>query len=336
MKLDRAINILRNKPKGYKQYLLSLISERFHLGRSLGRPVSITIEPTNICNLRCPICETGSGKLKRKQGKMTYEDFVKIMDKIGPSANCLLFYYMGEPFLNKDAYRMIRYAREMGLYVTTCTNGDLIDPNALYESGINHISFQIGGITQKTHEVYRVNSNLSKIFKNIESYLDLIQRYGKRDGEHEVELGLIVMKQNESEIDNFLKLGKELGVMATLINPCVRSLEQANNFLPECETYWLYNKEVFKERGDFVVKRYFPWNSCPWIYYNITIQVDGNVVPCCRDAQGDYVLGNLLTESLEDVWNGKRFREWRFRLRRVGDPHPLCRLCPGYGPPDLK
>ena len=33
---------------------------------------------------------------------MTYEEFVKIIDKVGPGANHVMFYYMGEPFLNKE------------------------------------------------------------------------------------------------------------------------------------------------------------------------------------------------------------------------------------------
>ena len=98
---------------------------------------------------------------------MSYGDFVKIMDKVGPRANHLMFYFMGEPFLNREAYRMIRYARDMGIHVTSCTNGDPVEPLALYESGINHISFQIGGVTQQSHQVYRRSSDLSRFFDNL-------------------------------------------------------------------------------------------------------------------------------------------------------------------------
>lgn len=336
VRFDRILTLLQKRPKGYRHYLLSLVSERFHLGRSFGKPVSVTIEPTNVCNLRCPVCETGSGTLERKPRMMSYEDFVKIMSKVGPHANHLLFYYMGEPFLNRDAYRMIRYARDMGLYVTTCTNGDCVDPEAVYDSRINHISFQIGGVTQRTHAVYRKNSELSTILRNLGAYLDILQKHGKNDGEQEVELGLIVMKQNEGEIGDFLRLCEEMKVKPTLISPCVRTYEQGKAFLPEAETYWLYDREIFERNGQLAIKRVIPWNSCPWLYYAITIQVDGNVVPCCRDAQGEHILGNLFSEPLEKVWNGPRFKKWRgqFRARQVQPP--LCHLCPGQGPPELK
>src|SRR4030043_903523 len=122
------------RPRGYRNFILSTISQMISSGRVYGYTVSITIEPTNICNLRCPVCETGANILERKPQMMTYGEFIKIIDKIGPGANHVMFYYMGEPFLNKDAYCMIRYARDIGLYVMTCTNGDVVDPESLYES----------------------------------------------------------------------------------------------------------------------------------------------------------------------------------------------------------
>jgi len=328
--------LLRRRPRGYKNFLLSTLSARLRTGRSFGNPVSITLEPTNICNLRCPVCETGAGLLGRKSEIMSYEKFVKIVNKVGPGANHLMFYYMGEPFLNKEAYRMIRYARDMGLYVTTCTNGDLISPEALYESGINHISFQIGGLTQETHQVYRQNSDLSRVLKNLRSYVSIIREKGKKLDEHEIELGFIVMKQNENEIEGVLRLGKDLKVRTTLISPCVRTPEQGKEFLPPDEKYWLYDRQSLEKCGRLIIKRVLPWRACPWIYYSITIHVDGNVVPCCRDPQGKYIMGNLLSDPLERVWNGKGFKRFRYQFSRRQDHLPLCALCPGEGTPDLK
>jgi radical SAM protein with 4Fe4S-binding SPASM domain len=330
------VSLLQKTPRGYKNYLLNTFSERLHLGRSLGKPVSITIEPTNICNLQCPVCETGAGVLERKPQMMSYGNFVKIMDKVGPGANHLMFYYMGEPFLNKDAYRMIRYARDMGLYVMTCTNGDYVNPEALYDSDINHISFQIGGMKQETHQVYRRNSHLSRVLQNLKTYLRIIQDRAKTIGEHDVELGLIVMKQNEDEIGNFLRLGQELGIRTTLISPCVRTPEQGREFLPEDKTYWLYDQEYFEKHNQLAIKRVLPWNRCPWLYYAITIQSDGNVVPCCRDPHGKHIMGNLLSEPLEKVWNGPKFKKFRYLFSKRQGPFSFCSLCPGEGAPGLK
>jgi len=330
--LLRIAQALYRHPRGYRNFILSTISQMIGSPKAFGHPVSITIEPTNICNLRCPVCETGVNILGRKPQMMTYGEFVNIIDKVGPGANHVMFYYMGEPFLNEQVYRMIRYARDIGLYVMTCTNGDVVDPERLYESGINLVSFQIGGATQKTHSIYRVNSNLSKVMDNLSKYLEIIRRRGRLPLEHETELGLIVMRHNEGEIEEFLRMAKRIGVDRTnLISPCVRTPEQGQIFLPENDTYWIYSRQKLEEDGSLVPKIRFPKNSCPWLYYSITIQVNGNVVPCCRDPHGLYTVGNLLEDSLEEIWNGPKIREFRHAVHNNQEAVDICRLCPGEG-----
>jgi len=300
--------------------------------KALGNPVSITIEPTNICNLRCPVCETGANILGRKPQRMTYEEFVKMIDKVGPSANHIMFYYMGETFLNKDVYRMIRYARDMGLYVMTCTNGDVVDPEKLYESGINLVSFQIGGVTQETHSIYRINSNLAQVMDNLTRYLEMIRLRGRKPVEHQVELGFIVMRHNEGEIEEFVKMADKIGVdRKSIISPCVRTPQHGMDFFPKSDAYWIYEREKFEQEGCLSPKKNYPKNSCPWLYYSITIQVDGNVVPCCRDPHGRQVMGNLLEQSLEKVWNGPKLRAFRKAVLSNQAGVDICRLCPGEG-----
>ena len=331
-----AFRYLGRRPRGYRDYMQSMISDQIHSPRAWGNPVSITIEPVNVCNLRCPVCETGAGILGRRPEMMSYENYVKIMDKVGPAANTMIFYFMGEPFLNKDAYRMIRYARNTDIYVDTCTNGEPIDPEALYESGINHISFQIGGITQETHEIYRVRGNLGKTLGVLERYLNIIRKKGRKPSEHQVELGFILMKHNEHEIGDFYRKAKELGVdQATVISPCVRTVEQGECFLPTSDEFWLYDREVFEKNHQLVPKYFFTPNSCPWIYYTMTIQVNGDVVACCRDPRGTMIMGNLIEQPLEEVWNGKPFQELRRMIARDQSRVNLCQLCGGYGQPAL-
>ena len=61
--------------KGAKDFALSTVSAALRADRSLGRPIHVTIEPTNICNLRCPVCETGEGTLGRRGGHMELDAF---------------------------------------------------------------------------------------------------------------------------------------------------------------------------------------------------------------------------------------------------------------------
>ncbi len=313
--------------RGANDHLLSTLSLIRRSPIIGGRPMNITLEPTNLCNLRCPVCETGAGILGREPRTMSFEQFVAILDKIAPHTNTLLFYFMGEPFLNKDAYRMIRHAKDQGIpWVTTCTNGELIDPSDLVDCGLDEVSFQIGGMTQETHAIYRVNGHLELALSNLRETLRIRRERGRR---MRISCGFILMKHNEHEVSGFLKEMAVLGVDEALINdPCVRTVEQGFQFLPRNQRHWLYDVQAFKEGR--LQPKLIPANACPWLWYSLSIQVNGDVVPCCRDALGEFVMGNLLTQNLAEIWNGEKFVAFRKAILTNQRALKLCRLCSSY------
>jgi len=313
--------------RGAKDHLLSTYSYWRKQERILGRPMNITIEPTNLCNLQCPVCETGAGVLGRKGGNMSFGEFKTIIDKVASHTNTLMFYFMGEPFLNKEAYRMIRYAKDVGIpWVTTCTNGDPVNPRKLVESGLDEVSFQIGGMTQETHQIYRINSKLDRVMRNMKEAVRLKREAGAKI---KIECGFILMKHNEHEVDKFKQRMAELGVdEIRVIDPCVRTIDQGRAMLPSDKAHWYYDVEAF-EQG-VLRPKVLPDNSCPWIYYSMAIHVNGDVVPCCRDPKGEEVMGNLLTQNLDEIWNGERYQNFRRRILSDQGNVGICHLCSSY------
>ena len=294
-----------------------------------GRPMNITIEQTNVCNLDCPVCETGAGILGRTKGHMSFDQFKTIIDKVGAHTNTLMFYFMGEPFLNKHSYDMIRYAKNAGIpFVETCTNGDFVDPIRIVECGLDKVSFQIGGMTQETHEIYRVKGNLERVMTNL---IATIRERQRRGSKLQIEVGLILMKHNEHEVDDFRRMVIDIGAdRALVIDPCVRTIDQGKVFLPTDRAHWFYDEAAFN-RGVLKPKN-LPDNTCPWIYYSLAIHVNGDVVPCCRDPKGQEVMGNIYRQSLDEIWNGPRYRDFRARIQADQGSVGICRLCSSYTP----
>jgi len=320
-------------------YFKCYSSATSRLDKSLGKPILLTLEPTNTCNLRCPVCETGSGRLNREPKMMKIEEFKYILDKFDENLKILYLYYMGEPFLNKDIYKMIRYAADRGIYVSICTDGEFVDSEELVRSGLAEIQFQIGGVTQEVHGIYRKGGNLDRTLERLKSVIDIKRRSANilKNEKYitKVALGLILMKHNEHQVNNFVKLAKEIGVDEfQIIDPCVRNVEQGRFFLPSDTKRWFYDPVAF-ERGELRV-RTPPNNYCEWIYSTVTVQVNGDVVPCCRDAQGDYVIGNIFNESLDNIWNNEKYRLFRKKILRSQKEVSLCRLCSGYSIPNLR
>jgi radical SAM protein with 4Fe4S-binding SPASM domain len=313
--------------RGAINHLLSSVSMLRKTEKIIGKPVNITIEPTNICNLKCPVCETGAGILNRPDANMTLDEFKVIANKIAPSTNTLMFYFMGEPFLNKHSYEMISYGKSLGIpFITTCTNGDAVNPGRIVECGLDEVSFQIGGMTQETHETYRVNSNLSRVLENLR---ETIRIKRERKSPLRVSVGFILMKHNEHQVEDFKQMVREIGADdANVIDACVRDMEQGRKFLTTDTTNWYYDLESF--RKGLLRPKILPKNECPWIYYSMSIYVNGDVVPCCRDTTGKFVMGNLFTQGLEEVWNGEPFQAYRSKLHTNQAEISICRLCSGY------
>lgn len=262
---------------------------------------------------------------------MSLELFKQIVGQVSRHTNTILFYFMGEPFLNQESYEMIAYARRQDIFVTTCTNGEFLAAGQMVDSGLNEISFQIGGLTQETHSIYRVGSNLEKIKANIRA---LANEKKKRNlNIPKIILGFIIMKHNEKELPALDSFAKEIGVdEVQVISPCVRTIGQAQQFLPEDSRYRIYDETKLKQG---ILAPGTMAKKCPWIYFSTTILWNGDVVPCCRDAQGEMVMGNVLKEDLKKIWNNNKYRAFRKALLQQRNDLPLCHLCSGYGFPAL-
>ncbi|MFW6134249.1 MAG: radical SAM/SPASM domain-containing protein [Elusimicrobiota bacterium] len=320
-------------------YFLSYISALLKTRKSFGKPILATIEPANFCNLNCPICETGCGELSRKPRAMSLNEYKTIIDQFDKNLIQIYLYFMGEPFLIKDIYKMIRYSADRGIYVSTCTNGETVDPEKLVKSGIADVQFQIGGMSQQTHEVYRKNGNLKKALDNLRKTVELKRKYREKINKEKysikVGVGFIIMKHNEHEQQEFIDTMKNVGIDEyQVISPAVRNIPQAKVFFPKDRKYWLYDEKEY-EMGKLAIKNPYD-NYCEHIYSTVTIQVNGDVVPCCRDPKGEHVLGNVFKENIYAIWNNKKYRELRRIVTSKKHHLPLCDLCSGYPIPDIK
>ncbi|GJL61927.1 MAG: radical SAM protein [Nitrospirales bacterium] len=326
-------DMLYKRPKGWKSLLWNSSMAQLKRSGPLMAPVHISIEPTNACNARCPVCETGKGDMQRKTGFLDEDLYKEFIDNVAPTTAVLLYYFMGEPFMHRSSYDMIRYARDKGIYVESCTNGDFVDPEGVIYSDINKISFQLGGMDNATHQRYRIRSKLDKAVGNLERLLDLRRKH--RNSSVEVEVGFIVMRHNEEQVDDFLKWAKEIGVdRASVIDPCARNMMEAHAYLPKNKKYWFYDEEAFAQ-GILRPKK-IPQNECVWIWNSIQLNWDGTAVPCCRDTNGVLPFGNVFDKGINAIFNGEAATDFRHQLlQRQGDIS-ICKLCSGYGLPQLQ
>jgi len=295
--------------------------------RVFGYPVSLMIEPTNICNLRCRSCPIGLDKMTRTRGMMSFETFKKIIDECGDYLLKIYLWHFGEPLLNNNFYEFVKYAKSKKIpYIVTSTNGhffNIENTEKLLDCGIDHIIVALDGASQETLSQYRVNANFQQVMDGLKR---LIQQKNKLNVPKPfVELQFIIMSHNEHEIKKIKKIAEEIGV---------------DKLSFKTHDVGVWDSDFEKESKKWVAKtipnlflnngydlQSAKRNMCIWLWTSCVITQDGIVVPCCYDYDGEMNMGNLKDNSFREIWNGKNYQLFREKILLNRRNIPKCAIC---------
>ena len=302
------------------------ISVRFRRSVVWGKPYTLTIEPTNRCNLKCPECPSGNGEMVRPLGLMDFDRFRAIVDEVHRDVFYLQLFFQGEPFINNRLVDMIAYARAHRMYVAISTNApflrrEVID--ALLEVGLDRLIISLDGLTQEVYEEYRVGGSLAKVHEALAQLDDARRSSGRRARTRtEVTLQFLVTRQNELQIPALRELARKHDAGVALKTMQVYSVESAERFLPLNERYSRYRVE----NGELHPKSALH-NRCVRLWERSVITWDGVVVPCCFDKNAEYPLGTLNGRGFEDIWQSEEYHAFRLRVLNGRREIPMCRNC---------
>lgn len=304
----------------------------FYLLSSLSPlPVELMIEPVNVCNLACPTCPTGTGRLNRPPRAMTLAEFRRIINQVRGRVCRVFLWNYGEPFLNKELTAMVRYAAAAGIPSRVSTNGEFLFSldvcREVVESGLEHLIVCLDGADQETHKKFRRKSDFSAVVNGIK--LMVQARRALNSASPLIELQFLVMRHNEGQGEEMWRLSKELGadiysektIGIDSNDPSFHAL--ASELLPEDLSRSVYYR---KPDSSFALKGGIS-NGCSRLYSSAVINSDGSVVPCCYDVDSSHVMGNVFEQSLADIWAGEKYMELRRRVRNNKKSVPMCNMC---------
>lgn len=307
-----------------KLLICHLISKRIKRVIGYFYPISISIEPTNTCNLQCPECPTGNASLTRNRQNMPWKNFQKTIDEISPSLWSITLYFQGEPFLHPNFLDMILYCHDKRLFTYTSTNGQLITDKIarrIIESGLDKIIISVDGLTQTVYEQYRRGGDLVKAIEAIR----LLAQWKKELNSKTpiIEAQFIVMKHNEFQIPDFKTTAKDWGADKAVLKTAQIDLDRVESLMPNQIRYSRYAKQT---NGTWQLKKRLK-NSCWRQWSGAVIAVNGDVLPCCFDKNGDHVFGNLHENSFNDIWNGEKATAFRQAILSDRKQFAICRNC---------
>lgn len=278
-------------------------------------PLRIWLEPTNKCNLRCPLCPQ-SADATSERGFMDGDLYRKIIDEIQHFSYDINLSHRGESLFHEEIIDFIHYANSKGLKTRIHTNGTYLDralSKAVIESGLDFLSFSFDGFDKELYEKSRVGATYEETLENIVQFLHL-----KKEASSRTPFTVIQVIQTDSLRGD-------------------RFLEQKEAFLKNFKDLPL-NKLYVKDPHNWggiihdetaeklaVSQRYSP---CTFCWYSLTILWDGTVVPCPQDFYGKLEMGNVREQTISDIWHGESMQQLRkaFIARSIEGVQP-CETC---------
>ncbi|MBB3188252.1 radical SAM protein with 4Fe4S-binding SPASM domain [Microbacter margulisiae] len=287
-------------------------------------PFSVSIEPSNQCNLHCPECPTGNGSLIRPKQMMNWDLYTKIIDELAPNISNLILYFQGEPLLHSKLPEMIRYAHAHKIYTMISTNGQLVTKETAYNlvtSGLNRIIISIDGTTQDVYNQYRKGGNLEKV----RDAIILIAHWKKElhTTHPHIEAQFIVMQHNEHQIHDFKKMVNQLGADSARLKTAQIDWPNITHFVPKQTKFARYKQN---KQGNWVLKHRLK-NRCWRQWSSAVITSNGDVLPCCFDKNGEYVFGNMKQASFREIWHNKKAVTFRNSILHNRKQFEMCRNC---------
>jgi radical SAM protein with 4Fe4S-binding SPASM domain len=290
-----------------------------------GLPVSISIEPTTSCNLRCPECPSGLRSFTRPTGKLDSVLYRNIIDQLCHTLTYLTFYFQGEPYLNPEFLTMVSYASSKGIYTATSTNAHYLNEEAAARtvtSGLDRLIISIDGTTQSSYELYRIGGSLDKVIEGTKNIISTKKRF-KSKTPHVV-FQFLVVGPNEHQIPEVYELAKNIGVDQVVLKTAqIYNFQNGSPLIPKQERYSRYHKNA---DGSYSIKNKLD-DHCWKMWHSCVITWDGKVVPCCFDKDAHFILGDLNKSSFPEIWKGHAYNQFRQSLLTSRSEIEMCRNC---------
>ncbi|MBU0681473.1 MAG: SPASM domain-containing protein [Proteobacteria bacterium] len=276
----------------------------------------IYIEITNRCNLACSFCEPG----KRPKAFMQLAAFEEILRKISGNTEYISLHVLGEALLHPELEPFLAMSREYGLRVNLSTNGMLLSRHRemlLRQPALRQINISLHSFEQSGDAA--LDAYLAGIFDFIVAAVPATQLFinlrlwnqqqdsapGKQD------TGSLVLQRLENHFGMPVPLAEDFSTGRGIILAPQVFLSRARRFT------WPHAPAP--EPGAH--------GYCRGLRDHIAILVDGTVVPCCLDAEGDIPLGNIFQAALDEILADPRAVMIREGFARQRLEDPLCRRC---------
>lgn len=275
----------------------------------------IYVEITNCCNLKCSFCP----EVKREKEFITVEKFEHIINEIKEYTNLIALHVKGEPLLHPNLKEILEICRKNNILVNITTNATLLEKNLntiLESNAVRQLNLSLHSITKNENiDLYNFENYIKSVLNSSKEILEktnIIISFRlwnlENIAENSENYHILNALESEFSVENLGEIAKK--------EMFVKLAENA--FLnQDLEFVWpSLENEIISEEG-----------TCYGLRNQVAILVNGEVVPCCLDGEGNIKLGNIFEESFENIINSEYSKEFIKAFEENKILHNLCKRC---------
>ncbi len=296
-----------------------------------GLPEVVTLNHSDICNLRCIMCQRSLGQGKHRLDERVLEHVTR---ELFPTARKAVLTTAGGDPLAVDFEFMLERALRFDVRLDVVTNGLLLSRETYRHARpvLDHLNVSLDSHVPAVYERIRAGSSFDRVWRNLEH---LAQERRAAPDDVLFSISAVVMKSNLPHLADFIRAVQPLrpdGIVLqqlrheekpTLdeepsgtfsadeirhyLDAAVRTAQAvgANLFLSEFR-----RPNVLSSPPRAKIPMTLEGHGLCWfLAQNFNVMYTGEVFPCCIPT--DFCLGDVRYEDPVEIWNGEPFRRLR-------------------------
>ena len=225
-------------------------------------------------------------------------------------SRCLILHGYGEPFLDKFLIKRLEACKKRNIPTYfSCTPATMTVEKAkkAMESGLTVLKFSLDALDDESIKSIRgKKANYTESIKKILELIEIKKKFGYKTLLVPCMIAINNDDKNKEMHQKFIDFWKDKDVYA---------------YVKSQDNRWLFEQNKKLKNKSHYSKQYceYPWTS-------LTVMAEGNVVPCTQISNNEIVLGNANEQSLEEIWNSDKYKNFR-RMHVTGNfpPNHKCK-----------
>lgn len=284
------------------------------------RILSLIIEPTSECNLKCTFCDMHSGRYETsaRKGMMSdglFDKLIRDIESLSYKIAMIQFHGYGEPLLNKKVTRMLAICKQRSIAekLRIITNGTVLKSemlNNLFDSGVDEIHISLDAFDREQYELIKGKDLFDRLIDNVYAAIEEAEK--RKSANLYIKLASSDVNLYGVDGDTF-KHGWD----------GLKAICEGSSFvhLKEMPVFHTYDGQKIGFQGSN-----YP---CEMPFYMAYVKFDGKVSACCADIFGELETGDITRQSLKEILDGYALKNIR-KVMLSGDlktHRPMCYYC---------